>query len=125
MPGAPDLPEFWRNVAGQRKQEERAREHAGNFAGLTRVDEPVVEHGDRRDAEERAVHAADAAKNARAAQHDGGDREEFVTGAGVGLGLPETCGVDDCREGSDDAGEHVHHREAALHWETGVARAFW
>ena len=59
------------------------------------VDEAVVQDGDGGDAEECAMHGADAAEDAGAAEHDGGDGEEFVAGAGIGFGLAEPSGVDD------------------------------
>ena len=51
--------------------------------------EAVVQDRERRHAEQRAMHRADAAEDARAAQHHRGDGEQFVAGAGIRLRLAE------------------------------------
>jgi hypothetical protein len=119
-------------VAGRSRQV-RAGGGAGEQAGISsaafiahddgQAGEAVFEDGDGGDAEQGAVHAADAAEDARAAEHDGGDGEEFVAGAGVGLGLAEARRVDDRGEGGDEAGEHVDLGEAAVDGQAGEAGA--
>jgi len=62
----------WQRAAGQREEQQRAGEQPGDFTRLAGVDEAVVQHGDGGDAEERAMHGAGTAENARAAEDHGG-----------------------------------------------------
>ena len=61
----------------------------------------------------RAPDGAAPAEHGGAAQHDGGDRRQFVAGAGVGLRLSEVRHIDDGREARDQAREKVHQRRRA------------
>ena len=116
-----------RDTAGQGEQQEGAGEQAGDlFRGVElhhdrQARETVLEHGDGGDAEQRAVDRAGAAEDARSAEYHRRDGKEFVTRAGVGLGLPETGGVDDPRERRDPAGEKVDAREPRGDRQPGVA----
>ena len=81
--------DFWQDRTHQRENQQDARQHPGHFARHERVDEAVVQNRDGRHAEQRAVDCPDAAKDARAAQHDGGDGKKLVARARVGLRLAE------------------------------------
>ena len=69
--------------------------------------ESIAQHRDRRHAEQRAMHRAHAAENARAAEHHGGDRKQLVSRARIRLRLAKPRGVDDRRQRRDDPGEDV------------------
>ena len=63
-------------------------------AGQVGEAQAVLQHGDGEQAEQGAAHGAAAAEDRRAAEHDGGDREQLVAGARVGLRLAEAGDVD-------------------------------
>jgi hypothetical protein len=88
------------------------------------VHESVVEDGNRGDTEQRAVNGADSAEYAGAAEHDGGDREQFVAGPGVGLRLSEASGVEDRRERGDDSRKRIDEGGVSAHRNSCEARAF-
>lgn len=70
------------------------------------------------------MNGADAAEDAGAAKNDCGDGVEFVASAGVGFGLAESRGVDDCCQRSDESGENVGQCDTTLDRNASVAGAF-
>ena len=69
------------------------------------------------------MNGAGAAENARATQDDRSNREEFITGAGVGPGLTQSGRVDNGRQRGHHAREHINQRDASLNGNAGVTRA--
>ena len=61
-----------------------------------------------RKAQHRAEDGPAAAEDRRTAEHDGGDRRQFVAGAGVGFRLAEMRDVDDGRETRCQPGEAIN-----------------
>ena len=116
---------FWNSGGAQCEEEEDTSKNAGDFAGLPSVNEAVAEHSDGRYAQDCAMNGADATENAGSTEDDRGDSIEFVTGPGVGFGLPEAGGVDDRRECGDEACENVGESGAAIYRNACVASAFW
>ena len=76
--------------------------------------EAVRQHCDGRDAEQRAMNRADAAEDARAAEHDGGDGGEFVADARIRPRLGDARDENDRGQPRDRARERVGERDAAL-----------
>src|SRR4051812_11507237 len=68
---------------GQSQNQQRASETTRKLSGLPGVDESVVQNGNCRDAEERAVHGPNSAEDTGASKNYRCNCEEFVSGARV------------------------------------------
>ena len=100
-------------VEPDRHQQQRSGQDAGQLGGEVGQAQAVLKHGDGEEPEQRAGHAAPAAEDRRAAEHDRRDRRQLVAGAGVGLGLAQVSHVDDRRQAGDQSREQVNQRRRA------------
>ena len=107
--------------AGKSKDKNVSGEHAGKFAGdvheAGHAREAVAQHRHRRHAEQCPMHRADAAEDARAAEHDRRDGKQFIARACVRFCRAEARGVSERRDRCDHAREHVSRREPTRHWD--------
>src|SRR6266550_2953406 len=64
-------------------------------------------------------------KNARAAEHNGGDGKQFVAGARIRFGLSQSRRVNHRRQSGSDSCEDIDHGDPALDRQPTVACTFW
>ena len=110
-------------VDENRGDEERAGQHARQLRRKGRETQPVLQHGNREQAGERAPQRAAAAEYRRAPEDDCRNGVELVAGAGVRFRLAEMRDVDDGGQARHHSREHIHERDAPCDRYPGVSRA--
>ena len=111
-------------VQGDRGQQQASYQDAGQGGRQIRQAETILKHGDGKKSEQRTLNASAAAEDRRPAHHDGGDRQQLIAGAGVGLRLPQVRHINDGRQARDQAREDIDERHPALDRDAGMAGAF-
>ena len=108
---------------GNRGEEQPARQNAGKLRRQIGEPQPVLQDDDSGHAQQRAADRSAAAGDRRAAEHDGRNRHQLVSGARVCLGLAGARDVQERRAPGDESREHVEQRQPATDRDTRVPRA--
>ena len=105
------------------RNQQRPGQHANKLRRQRRESESVLEHGNRKQADDRPGDRAASAEYRGAAQHHGRHGVQLVTSSRVGARLPDVGDIDDARETGDDARQQIREADASHNGNPRVSRS--